>query len=279
MRTLLTMLGAVLALVLPDLAWAGCGLEMCPAVDAAGPAKRSSLRVPIATQLTRYEGAGGQGQIYRADAGVEFWGRDDIVLSAVIPMIVVDADDASGQVGHGNPLGNVQMVSHPISWLSVAGGFLLEVPLGDETLVDDHWVVLNHVQARLNLGRPMVHLRAGYLRTFGGTEGEVGASDGHDHHHDHSTAAHTLPVDPHSDQEARAKAMVGIVLGDWTPALTWDGAIEVQGSSPGTQFHSMGGTIQANLSTRLKGQVQALVPVTQARRYEWRAGLGMTLTR
>jgi len=239
------------------------------------------FRIPVRTELTDYEISSASGQYVRTTAGVEFWGQDHIVFSASLPFLFTSPDEGDREAGLGNLLGNVQVMTSPLSWLSVAGGILVEAPTGDSDLVDQHWVALNHVQLRVDMGAPVLMWRGGYLKAFGGTGGDAGGEDGHDHDHDHHHGTNSDPIviDPHGSQELRMQAGVGLLIGDWTPALFLDSAIVLDDASAGEQFHSVGTRLQWALSEDITTEVLSLIPVTEQRRYDWRTSLGVTIQR
>jgi hypothetical protein len=64
-----------------------------------------------------------------------------------------------------------------------------------------------------------------------------------------------------------------------------DSAAELQASAPelgalmSDAIHALGLNLGAQLGERTSGTLMAQVPLTEARRFEWRAGLGVSLHR
>jgi hypothetical protein len=234
--------------------------------------------MPVHTQLTSVKLGGSPAWYSQTSGGVEFWGKDNIGLAASMPVILMDPDHGQQRVGLGNPTVNVLLGAFPKQWLSLAGGVLVEVPVGDSDLVDTHWVLLNHVQARVDKEHWNVLLRAGFLKVIGGDDGD---SSGHSHsdhaHHGDDGAETSGPiVDPHAGQELRIRFGVGLPVGEWTPSLFTSSVFVVDEGGAGDQFHTLGGSIATILGEHLTGQIEAQVPVVELRRFDWRAGFGLT---
>ena len=279
MRILASIVVSLAAVMLPSEVWANCGLGSCPVVPAEASGKNGMLRMPIRSEVTAFDFADQSGTYTRTQLGLEVWGRDSIVISGALPVIALSRDDEATKVGLANPLANVQIVTRPVSWLTVAGGLMLEMPLGDDDLVDDHFVTLKHFQARVQAGLLEVRGYGGYLRAFGASHGEA-----HDHHHGHDHGhghggGPASPIDPHGDQELRGRASLGLALGRFAPGMMWDAAVELKDQGLSEQYHSVGGVLESSVGQDAYAHLQVLVPVSDAERYAWQAGLGLTLRR
>ena len=55
--------------------------------------------------------------------------------------------------------------------------------------------------------------------------------------------------------------------------------MEIKDQGLSEQYHSVGGVMESSVGQDALAQLQFLVPISEAERYSWRAGLGLTLRR
>lgn len=287
---------ALLILGTAGAAHASCGFDACPRPQL------DTGRIPF-TQLSaglRTLGLSADGQTASAYESIMAGSvaiGPSVAVGARVPFITVAGAEQT-QTGLGNLVLNAEYrnVGERFTWRA---GMQLETPTGADNLVDQHFELLPYGVAQVDVSGWRAQVWVGYRQALAG-EHDHGASgdghDGHDHGHDHgnshdhghshdhgtldqakTNAAAALYAAGHAEKEALARLLVGTTLFEHRlqPAVGL-GVQQAFGHESET-FGVARAQVRSQLGETFAISVDTEVPVTDARRFDWAAGLRFDL--
>ena len=261
-RVLGLIVSGICGMVWTSSAHASCGLDMCPMhVESSAP--ESSLRPTFRARLTTVDSTAGY---LETVAGLSLAVYPRLRLGVQIPMVMVQ-QGGSGTAGLGNviAMGNWSVLDRQDD-LVLDLGAQLEVPtVRNPALGDGHFLLLPTLQTGWHPGSTIMMAVLGWGRVL----------EGEHHHH----AAGSI-VNPHANSELLLRLDGGRSweLGQSSIRSTVRAdAIQVLGHSSGGDLIVTTGPTLGFSGERLNSELFVLVPVTEAERYQIRAGLRLGL--
>ncbi|MCB9762124.1 MAG: hypothetical protein H6739_20050 [Alphaproteobacteria bacterium] len=249
-----------LALSIPSVAGASCGLDHCP-MDAAPSAAKVRGELKLTSRLTDAPlWPGGYGELF---LGGHVAPGKHLKLGGATPLIA-RSSLGERQIGIGNTilyadLGRALGEGAAV----VAAGLQAELPTAsDEALGDRHLVVMPYARAQGWLGPADLAVQVAW--------GQAVGAEAHRH-------GIGVEVNPHDAQELLARAELGVTRDAAWGALRPGARVDlIKSFDEGGQLPVTVGPVVGLTRGRWALNAAGALPVTRDRRVGWRVGLGLT---
>lgn len=257
------------ALSLAGTAHAACGIDACPRPQL------DTGRIPL-TQISagmrtlNLSTAGQTASAYESIVAGSYAINPALAVGARVPFITLQSADST-RVGLGNLVlnGEWRAVGDTVTWRA---GLQLETPTGADGLVDQHFELLPYGVAQIDDGRWRAQAWVGYRRALVG---------GHDHGaHDHGESEPDAPQDAvalyaagHAEQEALARLLVGGTFFDHRVQPAAGVGVQQVIGHDATTFAVARAQLRSQLNETFAVSADTEIPISDARRFDWVAGL------
>lgn len=244
---------------------ANCGLDYCPLPEDA-KADLSLGTVQLLVRHVEFSSSEGDGSYWEHLLRLEVQRFSNWNFGAWIAPIVLTVDDET-RTGVSNPVFFVERREPIADRWKLLGGLQLEMPMGDSHsgIASSHSELLSYVGVAFNGAGVALQAQGGFATSL---------SEGHGH-----VGGNPVFVNPHADQEVqgRASLIVPLLDGKLQPGAQLHGRMVVMEEVEDRTFltGALSVTYQVTTMARLQGRVE--LPLTDAQRFDWRAGLGIGL--
>ncbi len=242
---------------------ANCGVDYCPLPN--DPAQKTSLgAVQLLVRHVEFSLPDGEGSYIENLVRVEVRRFSNWNFGGWIAPIMLSVD-GENRTGLSNPVLFAERREPVGERWRLLGGAQLEVPMGDSHngIASGHSELLSYVGGTLDDRSIRVQIRVGLATAL---------SKGHAH-----AGGNALLVNPHADTEAQVRASIVAPLreGKLQPGAFLTGRMVLMEDVEERSFltGALGASYQVTKIARLQGQVE--VPLTEAQRFDWRAGVGV----
>lgn len=244
------------------LAEANCGLDYCPLPeDEASKLELGSVQLMVRhVEFSLPEGNGSYLEnLVRVD--VQRFANWNFGAWIAPTMLTVNEETRTGLSNpvlfaeRRQPIGN--------RWRLLAG-LQLEVPMGDSHngIASGHTELLSYVGAAIDTDALRLQVQGGLATAL---------SKGHGH-----SGSNAIFVNPHEDREAQVRAtlVAPLLNGRLQPMALFNGRVVVEDVEDRMFLTgAFGASYQITGNVRFTGQIE--VPLTEAQRFDWRAGMGI----
>jgi len=268
------LIGLFLIFILTSVAYAGCGLDACPAITPTtqvfGPSDTLLGNFSLGSEFksTAFDHDGISGAYYRFTPRIEYTGIKKLTVGAYMPIVSLRAS-AITEDGQGNPVLFADYQVLTVRNIALHSGLQYELPAGENagSIASKHAELLPYFGAKASF-------RDAYL--FGTVGYRVALSAAPDHHDEEEEhEQHGLLVDPHEDQEFVYRVGVGRHFDGFSIEGFLDGQRILSGSATTRHFMYAGLAVPVEISERIQFRTTIELPLTMPQRRGFSVGFGV----